>query len=481
MWIWPNNNQNAYKNKSGEQQEKKISKLESMKLLFQKKYIQSALLLALLGTGGIVWYDIMNKSHEKEKIETIKNLKWYPFEKHTLDFRDNDTTFFTKDLQLKKETIAPGIEIIRDVGLVFYVVQKDDIKTKTETTYTYKKKAKKKIKIPHTITHTEADFEKIRHKLSTIPEFSYLKENEYDRINPNNKTKSFNVPKESVKKGMYIPIPLDHEVREISPMDFANYCYDALHDMKNDSTKYGKEINKLLTYASEQDIITAMLAFARSETAAEYTNFTQPLWYVELHRREPAYKAFSFTYFHILMEKNSDGVTAWPWLKARLKLWLTEGQCYHPKNAAKLFLAYRIEKTNGHLQGIFPLTADNLEKVGKKYNWSADYADKLWPNFTFATKLMNGEITYYDDINLKKMGFTHIWFNSNYQHVYKFVTPKEIKNNHDLKKIVVEEFNKNKATNCPDISEEDVVTQSNKEISGTIVPDTVLIKVPKEK
>jgi len=76
---------------------------------------------------------------------------------------------------------------------------------------------------------------------------------------------------------MYIPIPLDHEVREISPMDFANYCYDALHDMKNDSTKYGKEINKLLTYASEQDIITAMLAFARSETAAEYTNFTQPL------------------------------------------------------------------------------------------------------------------------------------------------------------------------------------------------------------
>jgi hypothetical protein len=39
----------------------------------------------------------------------------------------------------------------------------------------------------------------MRNKLSKIPEFSYLNDNEYDRSKPGNKTKSFNVPKESVK------------------------------------------------------------------------------------------------------------------------------------------------------------------------------------------------------------------------------------------------------------------------------------------
>ncbi len=153
-----------------------------------------------------------------------------------------------------------------------------------------------------------------------MPEFSYLKEAEYDRSNPENKPKSFNISKKSVVAGMYIPIPLDNDVREISPQDFANYCYDAIQEMKNDDSKYSKEIKELLSYTTEKDLITAMLAFARSETASEYTNFTQPIGDMELHRREPKYKAFSFTYFHILMEKNSDGVTAGPGLKARIKL-----------------------------------------------------------------------------------------------------------------------------------------------------------------
>jgi hypothetical protein len=105
---------------------------------------------------------------------------------------------------------------------------------------------------------------------------------------------------------MFIPIPLDHKVRKISPQDFANYCHEAFQEMKNDSCPYAQETNSLLANTTEKELISSMLAFARSETAEEHTNFVQPLGAVELHRREPAYKSFSFTYFHILMENNSN-------------------------------------------------------------------------------------------------------------------------------------------------------------------------------
>ena len=259
---------------------------------------------------------------------------------------------------------------------------------------------------------------------------------------------------------------------------FANYCYDALHEMIQDSSPYNKDIKWLLHHTDEKSIVASMLAFARSETAEEYTNFVQPLGDVELHRREPWFRAFSFTYFHILMEKNGDGKTAGPGLKARLKLWLTEGQCYHPKNAAKLFLAYRIEKTNGHINKIFPLTANNIRDVGTKYNWSSTYIQKLQPNFNYATKLMNWQITYYDNANLDKAWFVYTGLNPSFEHLYKFGTPKWTTNNNELKRIIIAEFNKNKANNCPAISERNVVLKEKKTKSGTIIiPDTVYIHV----
>jgi hypothetical protein len=89
--------------------------------------------------------------------------------------------------------------------------------------------------------------------------------------------------------------------------------------MKSDSSAYNKEIKELLAHTSEKDVIIDMLSFARSETTSEYTNFIKPIGDVELHRREPAFKAFSFTYFHILMEKNANGSDG-PGLAARYKL-----------------------------------------------------------------------------------------------------------------------------------------------------------------
>jgi len=432
-------NQNISLNKWRESNKK------NSKFSIHKKIITWLLALALLGGW---WYLGYNALKEKEKIENIKDFKWYPFEKHTLEYRDNDTTFFTKNLEYKREKLAPGIQIIHDAGLIFYIVEEWD------------------------------NLDKIRKKLSKIPEFSYLVRAEYDRTNPNTKTKSFNIPADKVAKGMLIPIPLDSKVREISPMNFANYCHEAIQEMRQDTNgPYFKEIKELLTDISEKDLIISMLAFVRSETSTEYTSFVDPLWDVELHRREPTYTCFSFSYFHILMEKNDDKKTPWPGLKARLKLWLTEGQCYHPKNAAKLFLGYRIEKTNGNLDNIFPLTNKNIVKVGTMYNGSKNYADKLTPNLAYATKLMNWEIIYYDDTKLQQNWFAYTGLNSKDQHIYKIKTPNNITDNEQLKKLIVTIFNTYKAPDCPAITEDDVVTQWGDELPKETLPETVYVRV----
>ncbi|MDR0650806.1 MAG: hypothetical protein LBG59_05400 [Candidatus Peribacteria bacterium] len=65
-------------------------------------------------------------------------------------------------------------------------------------------------------------------------------------------------------------------------------------------------MNILLQTVNEQELITTILAFARSETSEEYALFSQPIGSVELHRREEKYQAYSFSYFHILMEKGKD-------------------------------------------------------------------------------------------------------------------------------------------------------------------------------
>ncbi|MBR4633994.1 hypothetical protein IKO50_03410 [bacterium] len=52
-----------------------------------------------------------------------------------------------------------------------------------------------------------------------------------------------------------------------------------------------------------------MIAFARCETATDQQYFSDPIGTTVLHRWEPKYHSFSFSYYHILMEKNADGKT----------------------------------------------------------------------------------------------------------------------------------------------------------------------------
>jgi hypothetical protein len=103
-----------------------------------------------------------------------------------------------------------------------------------------------------------------------------------------------------------------------------------------------------------------------------------------------------------LMEKGKDGYE-WPGYKARKKLWFTEGQTYHPKNATKLFLGYWFEKVkelqskktfdrnkDGKIDArdIFPLTEENISIVGKVFNWWNDYAKKLSKNYKNSKEIM---------------------------------------------------------------------------------------------
>jgi hypothetical protein len=102
----------------------------------------------------------------------------------------------------------------------------------------------------------------------------------------NDKTKSFNIltsaiatKQEYIQKGQfYIPLPLDPQVRKISIQDGANYCYEAIQELKNGGV-YQKKMEELLTLYNKDEnrLIADILAFFRSETSEEYTQFIQPL------------------------------------------------------------------------------------------------------------------------------------------------------------------------------------------------------------
>lgn len=410
--------------------------LSWIKRAMQRKYVQGMLVLALLWWAYTAHAIMKDKQENKIEVENQKD---------PLAFWNNNEDFFTKNFELKTEVIAQDVEVIRDVCLTFYVVKKWDT------------------------------LDGIRRKLMKLEEFSYLQRAEYDRTNPNTKTTSFNIPNDNLKVWMLIPIPIDSKVRVIEDQDFVNYCYEAIDELKASGWVYTKQMNEILSYASKDEIVAMMLAFSRSETSSDYTNFTWNIGDTELHRWEPTYRAFSFTYFHILMEKNSDGTTAWPWLAARNKLWLTEGQCYHPKNAAKLFIGYWIEKKGKELNKIFPLTDKNIARVGAIYNWSYDYAPKLEANYAYAEKFVAGEIHEYDNTNLEKYGFIYKWLNKDHKPIYEYKTPENIHTIDDLKKTTATKFNLLKDKNAPKVTEENIVNRKWKPIIGTVVPDRVFV------
>ena len=297
---------------------------------------------SLLTQGWIKAYHKINDKKDDQKEVVVEQKSYF-----------DNPDFFVEDFELTKDVVyqKQGVELIRDAWMSFYVVQKWD----------------------------SLNF--IRDKLSKIPEFSYLADSLYvipDDVSRN--INSFNVPKNAVQPWMFLPIPVKIEDRQIEIKQFKEYSRTALDQMKNNKY-YGDKIKEILKQHSEDEIVDVMTAFARSETSEDRSKFSDLIWSVELHRREPGLQAFSFSYYHILMEFNADGKTMWPWLKARTKLWLTEWQCYHPVNAWKLFLWYCCEKRKKDPGFFFNINnLDAARSVGGVYNGDKAYGNKLWEN-----------------------------------------------------------------------------------------------------
>lgn len=235
--------------------------------------------------------------------ESIKLPRELP---HTY-FDENPDYFktFTKngefsELERQKRTnrLKNGAVIFKDVGLSFYQVQKGD------------------------------NISEIRRNLLELPQYAYIKDQKV-------KLESFNIPAKELRLGMWLPIPLENEDRHVTDEQFARYATLAVREMRK-NPDYGEYLNKILQEITERELIATMVAVAKQESGGK------PIGQFELHRWERAYRAFSFSIFHILMEKYR-GVEG-PGLEARKKLNLTEGQVYHPQNAVKLFIGYLKEK-----------------------------------------------------------------------------------------------------------------------------------------
>lgn len=315
----------------------------------------TAKLLITLGATWYWWYEwwkyvMENNQHKEEVLANTKNDVIINPEDDKITILESEEETTKNDPMQKKEKVKideiykdQWVTLLRDNNLVFYVVKKWD------------------------------SLIGIKNKLQKIPEFSYLASKEYEIPESGRNIQSFNTPASSLTPWFYLPIPLKVEDREISENDFKKAAKNALDEMQA-NTVYWDKTKELLENVKEKDIINIMTAYARCETAPDYKNFSDNIWNVELHRREPSCWAYSFSYFHILMWE-------WPWLNARLKLWLTEWDCYDAKNACKLFLWYCFEKKKWDPTYFFKV--QNLwdaKKVWKTYNWSSKYWDKFWAN-----------------------------------------------------------------------------------------------------
>lgn len=312
-------------------------------------------LMIALSLTGAWWYKAteMAKDRQQDNQEIVIKDK----DRYEVSFEEKeyfkDPDFFNEEFKTTiDETYKDKwVTLIRDAWMTFYVVQ-----------------------------NGEKSKEKIREKLSNIPEFSYLKDSVYS-----DKIKGFNVPDSSLKEGLYTPIPVKVGNRWINIDEFREYSKIALQEMKSDS-HYWEKVKKIIKECGEEKIINTMIAFARCETSMDQKTFLDPIWTAELHRWEPKYQSFSFSYYHILMEKNADGKTPWPGLKARQKLWLTEWQCYHPINAWKLFLWYCFEKVKDPTYFFRIRNLAEAKDKWWKYNWDPTYWKKLRDNIQYISK-----------------------------------------------------------------------------------------------
>ncbi|MBI4234815.1 hypothetical protein HY604_00785 [Candidatus Peregrinibacteria bacterium] len=255
------------------------------------------------------WSDTWNPKKHPEYFRKVENGEFSEQE------RKDRTQILTSETNPNLK-----ITIFRDNGLNFYRVANN--------------------------TETKKD---IRAKLEQFKEFAYIKNL------PEHKLRSFNILDVSLTEGMLIPIPIPEDHRKFSEEEFLNHCHDGIVEMLQHE-EYGCHVAELLEKIGEKELLTFMLTMAKVESGG------LPLGQFEFHRYEKHIPAFSFSIFHVLMSG--------PGLTARKKLNLSEGQLYHPRNAAKLFLGFLVEKSGGNPGKFFPIM-DHVEEFTSFYNGTA--------------------------------------------------------------------------------------------------------------
>lgn len=233
--------------------------------------------------------------------------------------------FSMQQLCFRDQVLGNGVEIRRDIGLNLYKVQPGDT------------------------------LSKIRKKLQAFEEFKYLENLNVSGIN------SFNINPKYLQIGMLIPIPpKDSPSKHLTEAGFKSDCGTAIEEMKKNEI-YGEKLKNLLSKISLDELRNLMVAVAKSECGGKLGAFAT-------FRYEKNHKVFSYSVFHILMEGAG--------LSARRNLNLTEGQLEHPRNAAKVFLAFLFEKAGKKgLERFFPIK-DHFENFASFYNGNWQLAEE---------------------------------------------------------------------------------------------------------
>lgn len=242
------------------------------------------------------------------------------------------------------KTLPNGEKILRDHGLIFY-----------------KKQAGDKVR-------------SIADKLSIYPEFAYLKGERRKSIN------GINTSVDRLPEGSWIPLPLPLESRKLSNEQLISYITQAINEMAGGDDEFAEFIKQMITdEASFKEFLSSVFAIGYHEAGINF-----PGEYV-LHRYEPRPRAFSLSHFHILMD-------AWG-LNMRKRLEFTEGQILHPKNSAKVMIAFIVNKAS-HVKvrnrlgiesasAIFPISDKNINLFAHFYNGRQHGTNK----YTDKTKL----------------------------------------------------------------------------------------------
>ena len=314
-------------------------KKQSIALLPANEFVTNANFgLSLPGSTNLsIDWSFLNREFDGKPTEGLENL----FSENTLPFPDAPPThwdkladadphffdyreggeFTTEELAKHTETLAPGVTVIRDHGLTFYVVKKGDT------------------------------LSGIAQKLKKIQEF--------DHVDWKSELSSLNVKDSQnvLKPDMWLPLPLAEKDRILTDQQFSNYAYQSVEEMLT-HPKYGERIKTLMETVPMNDIIASILAIAKQEGGGK------PLGQFVLHRYEPRkgkkhtppfFGVFSFGYFHILLEKAGK--------RAQENIGATYGQLLSPEIGTKAALAFICEKTNRPLSDFFPLSDPEKAKA----------------------------------------------------------------------------------------------------------------------